>query len=497
MALQHDQPTAECAAPGKPTELPARRIARQPRDRSRRPGLTPMPPSANAPTISLAVAGFLSVVRNAELFPRNQLARLEAAIPADACTHADAARALVAAGFLTKFQADRLLAGKTDGFLLGPYVILEQVGRGAMGRVYKARHRTMNRSVAVKVVAAELTRTAAARKAFQDEVRAAAQLNHPNIVTAYDANELAERFYLVLEFVDGPNFATLVRERGPLPIAEACELGRQAAVGLEHAHSHKMIHRDLKPTNLLIARPSRTTPESLVKIADFGIAKLSPSQSPQPGADHLHSFDFGAPELTRNKAAVDHRADLYSLGAVLYFLLTGQPPFPGGSVNDKLRRHQSEQPVRVEALRPDVPPNLATLVHHLLAKHPAQRPDSATEVADRLTAVAAVAGEVVSFDLPAAQTGPYSFVTGPLSGGYPVPVVGGSHAVSAQGSGRHAAPTPWEELAEPATASDDTDTPTRPQRKTGISSVTGIVIALSSVVLCMAAIGFLFKTIGK
>ena len=135
-------------------------------------------------TTSAGVRGFLAALRTADLFAPMQLARAEAAVPADAATPADAAGALVASGFLTQFQAERLLAGKTDGFHLGPYVILEQVGRGTVGRVYKARHRTMNRPVAVKIVAAELTRTATDRQAFQKEVRSAAQLNHPNIVTA-------------------------------------------------------------------------------------------------------------------------------------------------------------------------------------------------------------------------------------------------------------------------------------------------------------------------
>jgi serine/threonine-protein kinase len=364
---------------------------------------------------------FLAAVRAANLFAPMQLAKVEAAVPATVATASDAARALIAAGHLTKFQAERLLAGRTDGFHLGPYVILEQVGRGSMGRVYKARHQTMNRPVAVKVISAELTKPAPARKALQQGVRAAAQLNHPNIVTAYDANEIGERFYLVIELVDGPNLETMVKERGPLPISEVCELLRQAALGLEHAHDLGMVHRDIKPSNLLVSRPSKTTPDQLLKIADFGIAKLGPvqgallAQTPAPGIV-LGTPDYAAPEQTNHPDLADKKVDLYSLGAVTYFLLTGQPPFPGGTVEDKAKRHLWEEPARLELLRPDTPPALALLVHQMLAKHPAHRPESAAEVAARAESLLSSFGDAISFDLPATQSGPYSFVGGHLSG---------------------------------------------------------------------------------
>ncbi len=441
-----------------------------------------MTTAATPPPVSLAVAKFLAAIRAAELFAPMQLARVEAAIPADASTPAEAAHALVAAGFLTQFQADRLLTGKTDGFLLGPYVILEQVGRGAMGRVYKARHRTMNRPVAVKVLSAELTRTAAARQAFQKEVRAAAQLNHPNIVTAYDANELAERFYIVLEFVDGPNLDTLVRARGALPVLEACELMRQAAEGLAHAHSHGMVHRGIKPGNLLLAG----APE--LKIADFGIAKLSPSQTPAPGGQWPGTADYVAPEQAHNPALTDTRSDLYSLGAVLYFLLTGQPPFPGGTAEEKVHRHMWEEPARLDLLRPDVPPMLVALVHQLLAKHPAHRPASAAEVAHRLNAF--VTGEAVCFDLPPAQAVPHSFIAGPLSD---------THTVAAATTDT----TPWDQItaampALDADADEGAKTKRAPRRKkAGVTAWLAGGLAISMLVLCLAAISMLIKTMGK
>ncbi|VTT97758.1 serine threonine protein kinase : Serine/threonine protein kinase OS=Rhodopirellula europaea 6C GN=RE6C_01857 PE=3 SV=1: Pkinase [Gemmataceae bacterium] len=413
---------------------------------------SPITAPAGSPPAAISREKFLASVRAANLFPPMLLAKVEASVPAAAASAADAARALIAAGHLTRFQAERLLAGRSDGFHLGPYVILDQVGRGPMGRVYKARHQTMNRPVAVKVLAANLTDTPAARQAIQSEVRAAAQLNHPNIVTAYDANEINNRFYLVLELVDGPNLETLIKERGPLPVSEACELLWQAAAGLEHAHARKMLHKDLKPTNLLVSRPSKTAPELLLKIADFGVAKFSPTnealaQTPSPGS-WLGTADYTAPEQTNHPQHADKAADLYSLGAVGYFLLTGQPPFPGGTVDEKARRHLWEEPARLELVRPDTPPALAALLHQMLAKNPAHRPGSAAEVVARIENILSSFGDSISFDLPQQQGGQYSFVAGqlsgvlsapPSSGHYPVPPPSGAYHTP-PGSGHYAVP---------------------------------------------------------
>ncbi|MFQ3593575.1 MAG: serine/threonine-protein kinase, partial [Gemmataceae bacterium] len=157
------------------------------------------------------------------------------------------ARALIEEGVLTKFQAERLLMGRTAGFLLGPYRILEQLGRGGMGRVYKAEHRTMGRLVALKVLAPEMLKTDRAVQLFLHEIRAVGQLVHPHIVTAYDANQAGERFYLVLEFIDGPNLDQLVRRQGPLKVGLACDYIVQATAGLQCAFKRGMVHRDIKP----------------------------------------------------------------------------------------------------------------------------------------------------------------------------------------------------------------------------------------------------------
>jgi serine/threonine-protein kinase len=490
--------------PNTPASKNAYRRVTDTHNNSRRTGFKPMIPTANAPTISLAVAGFLATVRSANLFTPSQQPRVEATIPAEAATAAEAANALVSAGFLTRFQADRLLAGKTDGFHLGPYAILEQVGHGALGRVYKARHRTMNRSVAIKVLASELTRTVAERQAYQQAVRAVAQLNHQNIVTTYDANELADRFYLVVEFVDGPNFEVMVRERGPLPVHEACELVRQAAAGLEHAHSRGMLHRNIKPTNLLVVQPSKTSPDHLVKIADFGLAKLSPAQALAQGVSWLGTLDYAAPELAHNAVPVDHRADLYSLGAVLYFLLTGRAPFAGGTAEDKVRRHMWEEAARIELLRPDVPPALAMLVHQLLAKYPGHRPASAAEVADRLAAITGSAGEVVHFDLPVVPAVPYSHVTGPLSGGRLIPMMDQTpHPVAFPvpvPQEPEPQTSPFEQMTEPAPLSLDDDEEPRPSprgKRRGMPMWLVGSLALCVLAMTLAGVGMLIKTMGK
>ncbi len=194
----------------------------------------------------------------------------------------------------------------------------------------------MNRTVALKVLAPHLVKTPKAQKLFQREVQAAAQLNHPNIVTAYDANELKGRHYLAMEYVDGPNLEQLVREQGALPVGMACEIIRQVGNGLEHAHEHAMIHRDIKPANLLL-QPAKNLQSFIVKILDFGLARLhDPGVQETSGTIEtrdntvMGTPDFLSPEQARNLHKVDQRSDIYSLGCTLYFLLAGKLPVPGG-----------------------------------------------------------------------------------------------------------------------------------------------------------------------
>jgi serine/threonine protein kinase len=304
------------------------------------------------------------------------------------------ARSLIEQGFLTRFQAERLLAGRVHGFVLGQYRILDQLGKGGMGRVFKAVHRTMNRIVALKVLSPQLVETERAQKLFLREMQAVARLTHPNLVTAYDANQLDDRYYLVMEYVDGPSMHQLVRERGPLPIGLACELVRQTAVGLQYAADMGMVHRDIKPSNLLVQFPGGEAKRKhyTVRILDFGLARLQEPKD-RPGTDStagtiltqpdsiMGTPDFLSPEQARDLHSVDIRSDLYSLGCTMFYLLAGIVPFPGGAMLEKLVRHATREPTPVEQLRPEAPPAVAAAVKRLMAKDPAERFQTPAELA--------------------------------------------------------------------------------------------------------------------
>jgi serine/threonine-protein kinase len=325
------------------------------------------------------------------------------------------ARALVEQGQLTKFQAELLLAGRTQGFLLGQYRILDELGQGGMGRVFKAVHQTMNRVVALKVLAPQLVKTEKAQRLFQREVRAAARLLHPNIVTAYDANKMGDRHYLVMEYVDGPNLDQLVRQRGPLPIGLACDLVRQVANGLQHAFEIGMVHRDIKPANILVQCGPQTgsgTPKTIgpglgpgtaegragpwvAKILDFGLARLHDGDSETAPAPALvrenvvmGTPDFLSPEQAQNLPQVDIRSDIYSLGCTLYYLLTAQVPFPGGTTLEKLIRHSTEDPVPLDQIRPDLPETVVALVGRLMARNIEDRFQTPAQAAEALAPLA-------------------------------------------------------------------------------------------------------------
>lgn len=304
------------------------------------------------------------------------------------------AKALASWKLLTKFQARMLLVGRNSGFFIGPYRILDQLGQGGMGRVYKAVHQTMNRTVALKVLSPSLLNTERAHRLFQREVEAAAQLHHPNIVMAFDANESAGRHYLAMEYVDGPNLELYVRKNGPLPVGLACEVIFQAANGLAHAQERGMVHRDIKPANLLMQQePGAEVIQ--VKILDFGLARFHKvEQDTSRSIETPHNTvmgtpDFVSPEQARSLHDVDIRADLYSLGCTFYYLLTGKVPFPGGNTVDKLIRHTSEIPELVEDLRKGIPKAVANIVRKLMEKDREDRYQTPDEVMDALVPFAA------------------------------------------------------------------------------------------------------------
>ncbi len=332
---------------------------------------------------------FLQTLQASGLLTPKEFAQVQKTMPANAKVKS-LARMLVDSGLVTKFQASQLLQARANGFFLGPYKILDQIGQGGMGRVYKALQQTMQRVVALKVLSPKLMQSPKVQTLFQREVQAAAKLNHPNIITAYDANQIHGRHYLAMEYVEGPNLDQLVRARGPLPVDLACDFLVQGALGLQHAHEVGMVHRDLKPANLLVLPGKRA---AVVKILDFGLARL---QEPSASVRVQNTIfvkentvmgtpDYLSPEQARDLHQVDIRTDIYSLGCTLYFLLTGQPPFPGGSSIDKLVRHAKDMPKPVELFRSDIPMELAHLMTRLLAKRPQDRVQTPQELADVLS----------------------------------------------------------------------------------------------------------------
>jgi serine/threonine protein kinase len=251
---------------------------------------------------------------------------------------------------------------------------------GGMGMVFKAEHRLMRRPVALKVIHPHLLNRPAAVERFHREVRAAARLAHPNIVTALDAEQAGAVHFLVMEYVEGETLDRIVDRRGPLPVTEACACVWQAALGLQHAHEQGMVHRDLKPSNLIVTRAGQ------VKILDFGLAQLV--QECQAGLTPegavVGTPGYLAPEQARDPGAVDIRADLYSLGCTLYHLLAGRPPFLGGGVVQQLLAHQDRTPRPLSSFRGDLPETLIGIVQRLLAKDPAARFQSPAQLAQAL-----------------------------------------------------------------------------------------------------------------
>ncbi|MGA2033283.1 MAG: protein kinase [Thermoguttaceae bacterium] len=300
--------------------------------------------------------------------------------PADAET---LAREMFRQGRLTKFQAQAIFQGKTRGLVVGNYVVQDTIGKGGMGAVYKARHRKMDRLVAIKMLPSSAMKSPEAVKRFEREVKAAARLSHPNIVTAYDADEHNGVHFLVMEYVEGQDLASIVKQQGPLPVATAVDYIVQAAKGLEYAHGEGVIHRDIKPANLLVDR------KGTVKILDMGLARVDGTagaidEGLTRDGQVMGTLDYMAPEQAMDTHRADARSDIYSLGCTLHYLLAGRGPFTGETVGQKIVAHR-EQPVpSLRTLRPDVPESLDAVFVKMLAKKPQDRQASMGEVIAQL-----------------------------------------------------------------------------------------------------------------
>jgi serine/threonine protein kinase/WD40 repeat protein len=321
-------------------------------------------------------AEFLTLLRRYDLIPAAEVEKL-ARNSSDAVAFA---QVLVEAGKLTPFQAQQLLRGRGGDLVLGPYVLLRRLGCGGMGEVFQVRHRLMGRIDALKLIRADLLGRDAAVARFRQEITAAAKLRHPNIILTYSADQTPRGLWLAMEFCDGHDLGRAVANGGPLPINLACDYAIQAATGLQHLVEHGLVHRDIKPTNLLLA-------DATVKILDFGLARLRPKEEftrLTPSGAMMGSPDFVAPEQARDAAGVDIRSDIYSLGCTLYFLLTGQVPFPGSTGWEKVLKHMSGTAILVEHLRPDVPASLGNIVRKMMMRDPAKRYQTPAEVAEAL-----------------------------------------------------------------------------------------------------------------
>jgi serine/threonine protein kinase len=293
----------------------------------------------------------------------------------------DLARELINRGWLTAFQVNQLFRGEGKDLVLGSYVLVERLGEGAMGLVYKARHITMGRMVALKVIRRERLAHPKAIRRFEREVRAVAQLAHPNVVIAYDASHANGVHYMAMEYVEGKDLGRLVKLKGPLSVAHALNYMRQTAAFLQYLHERAMVHRDIKPTNLLLTKDGST-----IKVLDLGLARINEVGEGETSHITQEGFivgtpDYMAPEQALNSHAADIRSDLYSLGCTFYYVLAGSVPYPVKGLQQKLVHHQTSPAPAIEKKRPEVPVSVAVVIRRLMAKRPEDRYQIPAELA--------------------------------------------------------------------------------------------------------------------
>jgi formylglycine-generating enzyme required for sulfatase activity/tRNA A-37 threonylcarbamoyl transferase component Bud32 len=429
------------------------------------------------------LSAFVEGLRNCGLLGPEQFDEIAKWADAPNADPQTIAREIVQRDWLTAFQVKMFWKGRGAELFLGQYVLLDRLGEGGMGEVYHAKHRRMERDVALKVIRREKLDSPEAVKRFQREIEAAAKLSHENVVMAYDADQAGDRHFFAMEFVEGTNLAKLVKEKGPLPIAQACDCVRQAALGLQHAHERGMVHRDIKPSNLLLGK------SGVVKLLDMGLARLQDptgeleSRITQEGLV-IGTPDFLAPEQARNARTADIRSDIYALGCTFYYLLCGHTPYQGGTPTEKLLRHTTD-PVP-HMTRPDVPPAVEGVVEKMMAKQPEDRFQTPSEIAFALQ--------------------PYSLAVMPPSGRYARPNLASEPLVS---SAKHAAYT-GESLESPlAIHRDDSSTDSRfklpppsPPRKrvperTRWNFTIAIIVALAVLAIAAGGIYLAFKKSGR
>ncbi|MCS6976034.1 MAG: serine/threonine protein kinase [Gemmatales bacterium] len=336
-----------------------------------------------APT---TVEAFLELVQKSRLVEPDRLDAYVLNLKAEGLPNRpkDLAGQMLRDGLLTDFQARQLLLGKWRGFIFGKYRVLEQLGSGGTSTVFLCEHTLLRRHVAIKILPVIRAQSETALARFYREARAAAALNHPNIVRAFDVDQEGDIHYIVMEFVDGASLHDIVRQHGPMDVTRACHYIRQAACGLQHIHENRLIHRDIKPGNLLLDR------QGTIKILDLGLARFfadAAGDSLTTRFDNqsmMGTADYIAPEQAMDLHSADIRADIYSLGASFYFLLAGRPPFDGKTITQKLIQHQTQLPKPIAEVRPEVPAGLSDLIDRMMQKNPADRFQTPAEVAEAL-----------------------------------------------------------------------------------------------------------------
>lgn len=337
-----------------------------------------------------SIDGFLSVLRKSGLV---EAERLKQAISpwseASGPLPAELPRTLIDAGLITDWQMRQLRKGKHRGYFLGQYKLLRELGKGGMSSVYLAEHTAMNLPVAIKVLPLKRVDQKSYKQRFEREAHASFRLNHPNIARATNFDNQGDLYYIVLDYIEGTDLYKKVKEEGPLPVKEALDYVRQAALGLQYAHEEGLVHRDIKPANLM--RDKRGT----IKILDLGLALGNDDDedgnlTKQHDEKVLGTADYLAPEQAKNSHAADPRSDIYSLGCTLFYLLVGRAPFAKGSVVERIKAHWHEPPPNpldeLDSPPPDLDSAVIDLYFRMLEKHPDARPQNAREVAATIQA---------------------------------------------------------------------------------------------------------------
>jgi hypothetical protein len=321
---------------------------------------------------------------------REQVDELRPRLAGFADAHA-LVKELVGRNLLTPYQANQLLKGKRETLVVGANRLLERIGEGAMGQVFRAWNARLGRVVAVKMIHREHPASGKAMDRFRREMQTAAQLDHPNILLLRDADEVDQRPYMVMDFIEGDDLSRRVKTHGSLAVAAAVDYARQAALGLHHAYERGVVHRDIKPGNLFLTQGPDGSP--LVKILDFGLARFD-TEDRDAGrltmvGKLIGTVDYIAPEQVDDAHLADTRADIYSLGCTLYYLLTATPPFAGNTVVEKVNARRDGPVPSVRELRPEIPAGLDAVIKRMMARMPDDRYQTPLAVAEALAPFAA------------------------------------------------------------------------------------------------------------